>query len=387
MAEAILIKRGGGGGTGSDELTATAGDVVKGKTAVTSDSNDEAIPGTLELTGNAGAADVLAPKTFYTTDPKTKQTGTMVDKSGTSQSASGTLDTTNSRVNLTVPATGKYSITSKLYIAYSTLATLIGLTAAKIAAGITILGIAGTFSDDGTATAAQILTGMVAYVKGKKVTGTMANNGEISGTLAAGGSKAIPAGYTTGGTVTASSLASQTVADATAGDILNGKKAWVNGAKVTGTLPTKSGWTVTPSASAQTLSVSGYKMTSDIVVSAVSAGAFGAKTKESATRAFTLTSGSTTNRSYLRIAGALSAKTIKAFFAWSYTTVGSNKVYDISWTGSDGTVYVRRLALSSQDFSAVTYDINLTSCVDGDDLCIPLFTSYTGSVEYFYVAL
>ncbi len=46
MAEAI-ISFGGGGGTTSDELTATRDDVIAGKTAVTSDSDDEPVQGTL----------------------------------------------------------------------------------------------------------------------------------------------------------------------------------------------------------------------------------------------------------------------------------------------------------------------------------------------------
>ena len=37
---AVYTNAGGGGGTASDELTATRGDVLKGVTAVTSDSND-----------------------------------------------------------------------------------------------------------------------------------------------------------------------------------------------------------------------------------------------------------------------------------------------------------------------------------------------------------
>ena len=77
---------GGGGATTSDELTATKGDVLKGKTAVTSDSDDEAIVGTLELTGNAGTGDVLEGKGFYNTDPKSKRTGTMVDRGNWSSS-------------------------------------------------------------------------------------------------------------------------------------------------------------------------------------------------------------------------------------------------------------------------------------------------------------
>ena len=67
----------GGGGTASSDVTASKSDVLKGKTTVTSDSNDEIVEGTLELTGNAGTGDVLSGKTFYTTDPKSKQTGTL----------------------------------------------------------------------------------------------------------------------------------------------------------------------------------------------------------------------------------------------------------------------------------------------------------------------
>ena len=92
-------------------------------------------------------------------------------------------------------------------------------------------------SGDGDATAAQILSGKTAWVKGKKVTGTMANRGAVSQTLNAGGSYTIPAGYHNGsGKITASSLSSQTQANATAAQILSGRTAWVNGKKITGTM-------------------------------------------------------------------------------------------------------------------------------------------------------
>lgn len=78
MAKNVNIVGGGGGGVGSDELTSLLSDVVKGKTAVTSDSNDEPGTGTLELTGNAVAAHVLTGESFYTTDPKNKIVGTMM---------------------------------------------------------------------------------------------------------------------------------------------------------------------------------------------------------------------------------------------------------------------------------------------------------------------
>lgn len=59
--------------------------------------------------------------------------------------------------------------------------------------------------------AAQMLTGYQAWVNGTKVTGTMANNGAITGTITGLGSVtgdttySIPAGYTTGGTVSLTS--------------------------------------------------------------------------------------------------------------------------------------------------------------------------------------
>lgn len=86
------------------------------------------------------------------------------------------------------------------------------------------------------ATANQILTGKKAYSGGKLLTGTMPNRGAVKQTLNAGGSYTIPEGYHNGsGKVTAKDLASQTVATATQNDIAQGKTAWVNGVIVTGT--------------------------------------------------------------------------------------------------------------------------------------------------------
>ena len=89
----------------------------------------------------------------------------------------------------------------------------------------------------GNAVVSDVLAGKTfSNSNGVGLVGTMANNGAISKTLNAGGSYTIPAGYHNGsGTVTAASLASQTGGTATAGDILEGKTAWVNGNKVTGT--------------------------------------------------------------------------------------------------------------------------------------------------------
>lgn len=69
------------------------------------------------------------------------------------------------------------------------------------------------------ATAANILTGKKAFGASGEVSGSMANNGATGGTISTkSGSVTIPAGYTTGGTVTLGG-----VSDCVAGNILNGK--------------------------------------------------------------------------------------------------------------------------------------------------------------------
>ncbi len=89
----------------------------------------------------------------------------------------------------------------------------------------------------GDATAAQILSGKIAWANGSSITGTMPNNGSITRTLNAGESFDIPLGYHTGsGRVSATDLASQTSATATANDIVDSKTAWVNGVKLTGNI-------------------------------------------------------------------------------------------------------------------------------------------------------
>ena len=100
-----------------------------------------------------------------------------------------------------------------------------------------ILASGGT--DDVSFSASDLLTGKSANdSNGEKVNGTMPNKGAITASINCGGSYTIPAGYHNGsGKVTANSLASQTGANATAGDILKNKTAWVNGSKITGSMP------------------------------------------------------------------------------------------------------------------------------------------------------
>ena len=101
-------------------------------------------------------------------------------------------------------------------------------------------------SSDATAGAGHILTGKTAYAGGKKITGTMPDQGAKTASLNCGGSYTIPAGCHNGsGKVTANSLASQTGATAQAQHILAGQTAWVNGSRVSGNAVCTSGVNLT----------------------------------------------------------------------------------------------------------------------------------------------
>lgn len=146
----------------------------------------------------ARAGDVLADKVIVDKDGN-PLTGTMVDKSDTAQSASASLDTTNSRVQMTVPATGKYNTVSKLYATYATIRSLIGLTAAKIATGTTILGVDGTYKGLGDAAVDNVLAGKrFSTATISNGTGAMTDRGAVDVSLNPGSAHTVAKGYHNG---------------------------------------------------------------------------------------------------------------------------------------------------------------------------------------------
>ena len=74
---------------------------------------------------------------------------------------------------------------------------------------------------DGNATAGDVLSGKTAYSSSGEISGSMANNGATGGTISTkSGTVSIPAGYTSGGSV---SILGSAVSDLIASNLLSGK--------------------------------------------------------------------------------------------------------------------------------------------------------------------
>ena len=145
----------------------------------------------------AVAGDVLANKIIVTADG-TVTTGTMPNNGAVSQK----LDTATT--SYAVPAgyhngSGTVSITTETKSATpSKKQQTVTPTEGSVLSSVTVNAIPAEYADtsDATATAAQILTGQTAYVDGEKVTGTMPNNSPAATVLdAETSSYTIPAGY------------------------------------------------------------------------------------------------------------------------------------------------------------------------------------------------
>ena len=155
----------------------------------------------------AAPGDVLANKVFIDADGVT-QAGTMPDNGAVEK----VLDATTGNQEYTVPA-GKHSGAGKVSVVLETKSATpaeaaqdITPTKGKVLGKVTVGAIPDKYKDVSgvTAAAADVLDGkFIVLADGSKVEGTMANNGAISKTIdgLTQTSTAIPAGYTSGGTV------------------------------------------------------------------------------------------------------------------------------------------------------------------------------------------
>ena len=108
----------------------------------------------------------------------------------------------------------------------------------KIPQSYTVTAAALSNQTPGNAISDNILINKTAWVNGEKITGTMPSIDSESIELQSGESYTIPEGYHDGtGVITTRGVSDQTPGDAVASNILNGKIAWVNGRSITGTMP------------------------------------------------------------------------------------------------------------------------------------------------------
>ena len=207
----------GVGGGGNYQLQAKSVTPTKEQQAVTPDQGYYGLSGVTvgaipenyqDVSATTAApADVLANKVFIDADGVT-QAGTMPDNGAVEK----VLDATAGNQEYTVPA-GKHSGTGKVSVVLeiksatpAEAAQDITPTKGKVLGKVKVGAIPDKYKDVSgvTAGAADVLDGkFIVLADGSKVEGTMANNGAISKTIdgLTQTSVAVPAGYTSGGTV------------------------------------------------------------------------------------------------------------------------------------------------------------------------------------------
>lgn len=156
----------------------------------------------------ATAADTLTGKVFVTSDG-TVTTGTMANNGAVTKA----LDAATT--SYTIPkgyhsGAGKVSVTVETKeVTPTKAAQVIVPSTGKLLSKVSVAAIPAVYVDtsDADAAAANILDSKTAYVNGAKVVGTMPNNGSVSASMdgLTTTSVTIPAGYTSGGTVSLTS--------------------------------------------------------------------------------------------------------------------------------------------------------------------------------------
>ena len=169
--------------------------------------------------------------------------------SGLTAGVNGTMITGTLATQTLNPASN--NVLAGYYNATTLSAVDADLAAGNIAVSTVVFGVTGTYTSDATATAAQILASQTAYVNGVKLTGTLAtqtlnpaSNNVLAGYYNATTLSAVDADLAAGNIAVSTVVFGVTGtytsdATATAAHILASDTAYVNGVKLTGTMPTQ----------------------------------------------------------------------------------------------------------------------------------------------------
>lgn len=240
-------------GIDTSDATATAGDILDTKTAYV---NGQKITGTIPFIEvenqvlDAGNTSYQIPNGYHSG---------LTSVSVVLQTKEVTPSTESQNI---IANTGK--LINQITVSPVTAAIDSNIVAGNIKDGVTILGVEGTLvegtdTSDATATAAQILSGATAYVKGSKITGTLVPLDTSDADATAANIDSGKTAYVNGVKITGTSTKIDTSsANAVASDILSGKTAYVNGSLVTGSITSKEAQTYTPSNQAQTIAAGQY---------------------------------------------------------------------------------------------------------------------------------
>lgn len=302
MGKVMINAGGGGGGVSSDETNVVASQVLSGKTYLGADTNDEVGTGTMP---NIAAVDTAKSTSFSNGTLHVR----MSNGAHITNSSSGYPEVTvPGQTKTATPGASAVTVTpdANKVLEKVTVNAVSGLSAGNIKNGAVVGGVKGTYKGLGNATAAQVLSGRTFSTASlSNATGTMKNHtgtpnkiqyrriqnnrfevavdvgyhacnwagnsyeymtfSEVASTLGLTAAKLAQGQKVCGLTGTYKGLG-----NATAADVVSGKKfSTATLSNATGTMGTMAGGTYTPSTSKQTISCSGKKMTSNIIINAI----------------------------------------------------------------------------------------------------------------------